>query len=234
MGRHATIASRQASSAANRSKRFTKICHEITTATRLAGPDPVSNSRLRLALDTAKQFNMPKENVQRAIKKGQERDSNDNYEDLLYEGYGPGGSAYIVEILSDNRNRTHPEIKSFFQKAGGNLGDKNSVSWMFQQKAFCLLENQKASEEAFLNMLDLLQADDMEEDEGKYLFYFPKEILVNLNTLIQDTGFTLIESSLCYIPENSIEIPSEHLDKNNQLIQKLKDHQDVQEIFYNF
>jgi transcriptional/translational regulatory protein YebC/TACO1 len=74
----------------------------------------------------------------------------------------------------------------------------------------------------------------MEEDEGKYLFYFPKEILVNLNTLIQDTGFTLIESSLCYIPENPIEIPSEHLDKNNQLIQKLKDHQDVQEIFYNF
>jgi len=171
-----TIKRKKGAIDAKRGKVFTKLIKEITVAARMGGGDVDANPRLRSAVNTAKAGNMPKDNIERAIKKGTGNLDGANYEEILYEGYGPGGVAILVETMTDNKNRTVADIRHFFAKAGGNLGESGCVAWMFAKKGLVLLDKEGISEEELMDIAIEAGADDvLEEDEVFQILTAPEE-----------------------------------------------------------
>ncbi|MBC8016472.1 MAG: YebC/PmpR family DNA-binding transcriptional regulator [Sporomusaceae bacterium] len=218
-----------------RSKATSKIGREITVAARMGGADPVGNMRLKLALQKAKENNVPKENIQRAIQKGVGALEGSNYEELVYEGYGPGGAAVIVEVMTDNRNRTAADVRHLFSKYGGNLGESGCVSWMFNKKGLFIINNIAGIDEEELMMLVLEAGADDFKSEGEEF-----EVIVDPDNFVQvqdALGQKKIKTSVAEVtmmPETTVALLGDEAIKMMKLMDALEEHDDVQEVYANF
>ncbi|MBC2722319.1 YebC/PmpR family DNA-binding transcriptional regulator [Desulfosporosinus sp.] len=221
---------------AQKGKIFTKLGRELLIAARACGGD-VNDFRLKIAIENAKAQNLPNENIQRAIQKGAGGTEGANYEELRYEGYGPGGVAIMIDILTDNRNRTAGEVRHIFSKNGGNMGETGSVGWMFEDKGQLriLREGLKLSEDdLMLTALDA-GAEDFEADEEGFVVYTTPQDMEAVRQALLDQNIPVNEAELSPIPQNSIEITDpEQARKLVNLMNKLEDHDDSQGVYSNF
>ena len=217
-----------------RAKEFSRLGREISVAVKTGGDDPESNIRLRSAIASAKGLNMPKDNIERAIKKGQGNDPDSNYEEVRYEGYGPDGVAIIVEALTNNKNRTAAEIRSTFSKYGGNLGETGSVSFSFERIGNIALEKSLANEEDLFEFLVENKTDDYEVLDGQYMIFCEQNQLHQLNEKINKKFGQTNYSNLIWKSKNTINIERESAIKLFKLLEILEDNDDVQGVSSNF
>jgi YebC/PmpR family DNA-binding regulatory protein len=230
----ANIKHRKGKQDAMRGKMFTRIAKEITIAAREGGGDPDANPRLRLAVQNARAANMPNDNVMRAIKKGTGEIAGAAIEEYVYEGYAPGGVAVILEVATDNKNRTVAEIRSMFSKMGGNLGETNSVAWNFNRKGVIQIATNNKSEDELMEVVLESGAEDMEYDEESTRIICEMENYGTVNKYLSDKGFEIQESKLEYIPQNTVKITDLDLAKKiMKFTDAFEDHDDVQNIFTN-
>ncbi|RIK98733.1 MAG: YebC/PmpR family DNA-binding transcriptional regulator [Proteobacteria bacterium] len=218
---------------AQRSKLFSKLAREITVAAKLGTPDPAMNPRLRAAIIAARGENMPKDNIERAIKKAAGNEG-ENYDEIRYERYGPGGVAVIVEALTDNRNRAASDIRSFFTKSGGNLGETGSVAFMFDRLGVIEYDADKASEEAMLEAAIEAGADDVVSSEAGHEIYTAQETLREVAKALEATFGEPRKAALTWRPQNTIAVDDETGEKLLKLIDTLNEHDDVQNVYANF
>ena len=217
-----------------RAKVFSRIGREISVAVKVGGSDPESNIRLRSAISSAKSLNMPKDNIDRAIKKGQGNDPESNYEEVRYEGYGPAGVAIIVEALTNNKNRTAAEIRSTFSKFGGNLGESGSVSFSFDRLGNISLDKKLVKEDELLEFLIDNDTDDYEVSENEYSIFCDQNNLHYLNDKINKKYGQTNYSNLIWKSKNNININKDNADKLFKLLEILEDNDDVQVVSSNF
>ncbi len=219
-----------------RGKIFSKLSRKITVSARLGGGDPETNSDLRLAIQKAKDNNMPNENIERAIKRGTGELEGYNYESFIYEGYGPGGVALYIELMSDNRNRTASEIRHLLTKNGGNLGEQGCVSWMFSRRGQIIINPEETgvdSEELMLMAIDC-GAEDFSEEDGIYTIYTSSGDLENVRECLEKEGVELSSVDVAMIPQNTVALGEKDAKKVLRLMEALEDHDDVQEVYSNF
>jgi len=230
----ASIKHKKAAADSKRGKIFTKIIKELSMAARTAGGDPEINARLRKSIADAKAANMPADNIKRAIMKGTGQLEGVNYEELTYEGYGPGGVAIFLETLTDNKNRTVSEIRHLFSKNNGNIGESGCVSWMFSRKGYLVVEKEKASEDKLLDIILEAGAEDLKEDGSNYeIFTPPEEYEAVVNALIEN-DVEIAAQNLGYIPQNYIKVEGKLAQQVLRLMEELEDHDDVQNVWSNF
>lgn len=220
---------------AQRGKIFTKIGKEIAIAVRAGGPDPASNNKLRDAIAKAKSNNVPNDNIERAIKKASGADAV-SYEEITYEGYGPSGVAVIVTTATDNRNRTGGEVRHFFDKYGGNLGQSGCVSFMFDDKGVIVIEKDDSLDEDALMEASLeAGAADFASDDDVYEIYTEVSDLSAVQEALTGAGYTILSAEMDKIPQNYIELTTEEDIKNmNLLLEHLEDNDDVQNVYHNW
>ena len=221
---------------AKRGKIFTKLGRYIMVAAREGGGDPEFNPALKAAIDKAKAANMPNDNIERAVKKGTGELGADNYEEITYEGYGPGGVAVFAQCLTDNRNRTAPEIRHAFDKGGGNLGQSGSVSFMFDKKGIIAIEKDDKVDEDELTMLaiDLGAEDFTTEEEGYEIVTDPSDFN-DVRDGLDKEGYEFAMAEVIYLPQNTVDLTDEEDIKNmEKLIDLLEDNDDVQGVFHNW
>jgi YebC/PmpR family DNA-binding regulatory protein len=230
-----TIKRKKGAIDAKRGQIFTRLIKEITVAARSGGGDPEGNSRLRAAINTAKTENMPKENIARAIKKGTGEIAGEVYEEILYEGYGPGGVAVLVDCMTDNRNRTVADIRHYFAKSGGNLGEFGCVSWMFEKKGLIQVDKSLITEEKLMDMALEAGAEDVVEEETEYQVLTAPEDFDTVRTALEEAGLTFLEATITRIPKNTVEVTDEKNARSlMKLLENLEDHDDVQNVNANF
>ncbi|RJE46770.1 MULTISPECIES: YebC/PmpR family DNA-binding transcriptional regulator [unclassified Dehalobacter] len=233
----ANIKHKKAKTDAIKGRIFTKLAREIMVAARAGGADPNGNFRLKIAIDNAKAANLPNDNIQRAIQKGAGAGEGANYEELRYEGYGPGGVAIMVELMTDNRNRTASEMRHLFSKNGGNLGETGSVSWMFTEKGQLDVpkEDLKMDEdEIMLLALEAGAEDVASEDESYEIFTDPAD-MQEVRQVLLDSMIPIENAAINLIPVNRVEIADiEQAKKIIKLIDSLENHDDVQKVYTNF
>jgi len=233
----ANIKHKKAKVDAQKGKIFTKLGRELIVAAKAGGSDPANNFRLKIAIDSAKAANMPNDNIQRAIQKGAGGDDGTVYEELRYEGYGPGGVAIMVNIMTDNRNRTAGEMRHLFSKNGGNLGETGCVGWMFDEKGQLTIRREGFSINEDELMLQALEAgaEDLEMDEEAFLIYTLPADMEQVRQNLLDQGIPVSEAAINMIPQNTVEISDvEQATKTIRLMDALEDHDDVQGVYANF
>src|SRR6202161_2126720 len=218
---------------AQKSKLFGKLAREITVAAKLGTPDPAMNPRLRAAVIAARQENMPKDNIERAIKKAIGGES-ETYEESLYEGYGPGGVAVIVEVLTDNRNRAASDIRSYFTKSGGNLGETGAVSFMFDRTGAIEYDAKVASDDAMLEAAIDAGAADVVSSEGGHEIYASQETFRDVAKALEAKFGEARKAQLTWKPQNTVPVDDEAGEKLLKLIDLLSEHDDVQNVYANF
>jgi YebC/PmpR family DNA-binding regulatory protein len=218
---------------AQKSKLFGKLAREITVAAKLGTPDPAMNPRLRAAVLAARQENMPKDNIERAIKKAAGNEG-ENYDEIRYEGYGPGGVAVIVEALTDNRNRAASDIRSLFSKSGGNLGETGSVSFMFDHTGVVEYERSVASDDAMLDAAIEAGADDVVSGEGGHEIYASQGTFREVAKALEAKFGEPRKAAMTWKPQNTIAVDDETGEKLLKLVDLLNEHDDVQNVFANF
>ena len=219
---------------AKRGKVFTKLIKEITVATRLGGKDPDSNSRLRVAIAAAKAENMPKENIERAIKKGTGELEGSNYEEVTYEGYGPGGVAVLIEVLTDNKNRAVADVRHLFERSGGNLGESGCVAWMFSQKGLIVFQKDQVEEEMLFELALEAGADDIKEDEKELEVITEPSSFEKVKTAIENAGISYTLAEITMIPKTTVKIDDKHAQQMLTLMENLEDNEDVNHVYANF
>ena len=219
---------------AKRGRMFTKLIKEITIAARIGGGDPEGNPRLRKAISDAKDVNMPADNIKRAVMKGTGELEGGNIEELQYEGYGPGGVAMIVDVVTDNRNRTVSEIRHVFSKNGGNMGEAGSVSWMFHKKGYIAIDKSKGDEETVMTFAIDAGADDFASDESAYEIYTTPEAFDKVLTAIKGKGLEPQTAEISMIPQNYIKVEGKTAQQVVKLMEALDEHDDVQRVHANF
>ena len=229
----ATIKRKKAAIDAKRGKVFTKLIKEITIAARHGGGDPAGNPRLRLAVDNAKAQNMPQDNIDRAIKKATGELEGVTYHELTYEGYGPAGVAVLVEVATDNKNRTVAEVRHLFSKNGGSLGEGGSVSWMFDRKGIVTLPNQGKTEDDIMDILIEAGADDLQTEEDFFEVSTSIESFETVRKAVVEKGLEVENASLQWVAKNLIEVKGEDAEKVIKLIESLEDLDDVQNVYSN-
>jgi YebC/PmpR family DNA-binding regulatory protein len=217
-----------------RGKVTTKIGREITIAVRLGGADLIGNMRLKLAMQKAKANNIPKENIQRAIQKGQGALAGVNYEEIVYEGYGPAGVAVMIEILTDNRNRTAADIRHLFSKYGGNLGESGCVSWMFKHKGLVVVETGGISEEDLLMIVIEAGAEDMKVEEEAFEIITAPEDFDAVVQALEANHIEPVIAEITMLPETIAELNEADSEKMIKLLEILEEHDDVQNVYSNF
>ena len=218
-----------------RAKVFSRLGREISVAVKAGGgSDPESNIRLRSAITAAKALNMPKENIERAIKKGEGNDPDSNYEEVRYEGYGPDGIAIIVEAMTNNKNRTAAEIRSIFNKSGGNMGETGSVSFGFKRLGLILLEKNKASEENLFDFVVENGSEDLEVNKEEYTIYCEQSIVHELNEKIISKFGQTNSVELIWKSDLNIEVQKDSAEKLFKLLNILEENEDVQSVSSNF
>ena len=229
-----TIKHGKAISDARRGQLFTKLAKEIIVAARQGGGSPEANVRLRMAVQRAKDSNMPNDNVERAIKRGTgELEGQDQMSEVTYEGYGPGGTAILLETLTDNRNRTVSEIRSTLTKAGGNLADAGSVAWQFEQKGVIVVEaDEDRVEELTLVAIDA-GAEDFEEIDSTLHIYSPLDALETLRTNLGEHDATIQSSEISMVPTNTVSLDQKGAIQALRLLDRLEELDDVQRVFSN-
>ncbi len=229
------IKNKKGSEDARRGKIFTKLTREILVAVKEGGSDPEYNSSLKTAIEKAKAENMPNDNIERAIKKGSGAGAGENYEEVIYEGYGPAGVAVIVSTLTDNRNRTAPEVRHAFDKYGGNLGQTGSVMFTFERKGILTVAKEELDEEeVMMTAIDAGAEDFSSSDEDFIISTAVKDFSKVRDSLIGE-GFKFTSADLSYEPSNEVEVTNEDDVKNLvKLIEILEDNDDVQDVYHNW
>ena len=230
-----TIKHKKGAADAKRGKIFTRILKEMTVAARLGGGDPAGNPRLRSAVAEAKANNMPKDNIERAIKRGTGEIEGAQYEELTYEGYGPGGVAVIVEALTDNGNRTTPEIRRIFEKHGGNLGTPGSVKFQFEKKGYFAVEKSATSEDKLMEVALEAGADDLQTDDADvFEIYTAPENFEAVRQALESNGIANVEAKLGMIPSTYVALDEQKGKAMMRLLEMLDDHDDTQNVWSNF
>lgn len=229
----ATIKRKKASTDAKRGKIFTKLIKEITIAARQGGGDPNGNPRLRLAIDNAKAANMPADNIERAIKKATGELEGVSISELMYEGYGPGGAAILVEVATDNKNRTVAEVRHIFSKIGGSMGEAGSVAWMFERKGIITVKRNNKSEDDVMEIVLEAGGDDMETEEDIFEVTTSLESFESVRKTLLDKTLEIENASLEWIAKNTLAVSGEDAEKVVKLIETLEDNEDVQNVFSN-
>jgi len=217
-----------------RGKTFSRLGREISVASRAGGPDPDSNIRLRAAISAAKAINMPKDNIERAVKKGEGNDPDSNFEEVRYEGYGPEGIAIIVEAMTNNKNRTAAEIRSIFNKSGGNLGESGSVSFGFKRLGAITLPKELASEEDLFEFVVENGSEDLETNNEDYVIFCENSMLHSLNEKIISKFGQTVSADLIWKSDALIEVGKESAEKLFKLLNTLEENEDVHEVSSNF
>jgi len=218
---------------AKRGKLFTKLIKEITVAARMGGGDPDANPRLRSAVITAKGENMPKDNIERAIKKGTGELEGVNYEESTYEGYGPGGAAVLIESLTDNKNRAVADIRHIFSKCGGNLGENGCVAWMFDKKGYIVIENGVIDEEALMEIALEAGAEDVREDGSNYEVISAPEDFESVKAAVDAAAIPHIEAEVTMLPQSTADLQGKEAEQMIRLMDMLDDCEDVQKVYTN-
>ncbi len=230
----ATIKHKKAATDARRGKLFTKLLREITVSARLGGGDSKSNPRLRSAILEARTNSVPGDNIDRAIKKGTgELAGEAQYEEVSYEGYGPGGVAVLVEGMTDNRNRTASEVRHLFTKHGGSLGESGCVAWMFHRRGFFAVDRSAMDEEKLVNLALELGADDIATEEDHYEIYTSMEDFARIQEELESRGVPLAAKELAMVPQSSVDVPADRVGQVLRLVEALEDHDDVQHVWAN-
>jgi len=219
---------------AKRGKLFTKFIKEITVSARTGGGDPDANARLRKAILDAKAGNMPNDTIDRAIRRGTGEEEGVNYEEITYEGYGPGGVALLIESMTDNRNRTVAEIRHIFSKNGGNLGESGSVGWMFEKKGYIVVEKAAKSEEELFELAIEAGADDLRDDEDNFEIITSPEAFDTVLTAVKGAGVEPQVAEVEMVPQNYIRLEGGDARQMLKLMEALEDHDDVQKVSANF
>jgi YebC/PmpR family DNA-binding regulatory protein len=230
----ASIKHKKAATDAKRGRIFTRLIKEITVAARMGGGDPDGNPRLRTAVLTAKTQNMPQDNIKRAIKKGTGELPGQSYEEGGFEGYGPGGTAILVEVLTDNRNRTVAEIRHAFAKHGGNMGETGCVNWMFEKKGVLLVEQDKADEEELMELVLEAGADDMIREDGNFEITTAPAVFEDVKKALEKKGVPLALAEVSMIPQSTVRLEGSDAKRMLRLMEALEDHDDVQNVAANF
>jgi YebC/PmpR family DNA-binding regulatory protein len=230
-----TIKRKKGAIDAKRGKIFTKIIKEITLAARLGGGDPEANARLRQAIAAAKEDNMPKDNIERAIKKGTGTGADAvMYEEFTYEGYGPGGAAVMVEVMTDNKNRTVAEIRHIFSKHGGNLGENGCVSWIFEKKGSILLDKKSVDEDELMELALEAGAQDVREEENEFEIITDPASFEGVKNAIDHRKVKYVEAKISLIPQTTVKLEEGKAEQMLKLMEKLEDNDDVQNVYANF
>ncbi len=230
----ATIKHKKGAADARRGKIFTKYIKEITVAARIGGGDPDSNPRLRTAVAAAKAENMPADNIKRAIQKGTGELPGASYEESTLEGYGPSGVALLVEIATDNRNRTLSEIRHMFSKNGGNLGEQGCVAWMFSKKGYVVVPKDKADEETLLTLATDAGAEDMRDDGSQWEIITPPEAFHQVADKLKAAGLEPVSAELSMVAQTNVKLTGKAASQMVRLMEELEDHEDVQHVHANF
>lgn len=228
-----SIKHKKAALDAKRGKLFTRYIREINIAARLGGGDPDSNPRLRTAIDGARSVNMPNDNIKKAIQRGTGELEGAAYEEISYEGYGPGGVAMIVESVTDNKNRTVAEVRHIFSKYGGNLGENGCVAWMFARKGLLVVSRTAAEEDALLEIVLENGAEDMQTEEESYEITCQPEDLEQIRQALQEKDIEVLSAERAMIPSTYIELSGKTAQQMIKLIEKLEELDDVQNVWNN-
>jgi len=230
-----TIKRKKAKADAVRGKLFTQLSKEIIMAAKQGGGDPEKNLRLKNAVLKAKEANIPNDNIQRAIMKGTGELGGGNYEEMVYEGYGPGGVAVMINIMTDNRNRTASEIRHHFAKNGGSLGETGCVSWMFEEKGVIVVEKSGVVAEDDLLMAALdAGAEDMKSEDDFYEITTAPDSLNAVNEAVKAAGFTVAEAQVSMVPNSTVKIGGAQEEQMLKLLEYLDEHDDVEEVYTNY
>jgi YebC/PmpR family DNA-binding regulatory protein len=229
-----TIKHKKGAADAKRGKIFTRLIKELTVAARAGGGDADMNPRLRTIIAEAKANNMPRENIERAIRRGTGEEPGVSYEEIMYEGYGPAGVALMIQTLTDNKNRTVGEIRHLLSKYNGNLAAENSVAWMFSRKGQVVVEKQKTDEEALLNAALDAGADDMNDDGSAWEIVSAPESFEAVRDAVKGLGLEPASAAVAMIPQNYIKLQGKDAQQMLKLMEALDDHDDVQHVWANF
>lgn len=235
MGRIGNIIDRKAKQDSKRAKIYTKLARLITVAAKEGGLDPEYNANLKNAIDKAKAQNMPNDNIARAVKKAAGDSSGNSFENITYEGYGPNGVAVIVEVLTDNRNRTAGDVRHAFDKNGGNLGTTGCVSFMFDKKGQIIIEKKDSIDEETLMMQALeAGAEDFVSEEDAYEIITSQEDFIAVKGVLANEGYEFVNADILFIPQTQAELHGEDIKKMNKLIDMLEDNDDIQAVHHNW
>lgn len=230
----ATIKHKKAIMDAKRGKLFSKLIREISVATKLGGPDLEGNARLRLAVQRAKDCNMPSDNIKRAIQKGSGTSDIATLEEVVYEGYGPGGVAILVEAMTTNKNRTTSNIRSTFSKRGGSLGESGCVSWMFHKKGYITINKNEIPEEDLLDIITEAGAEDYKVASEVYEVYTEVSKLESVRKILEDKRINIEAASITMIPQSLVKVDKKTAQQLLKLIEYLEEDDDVQQVHANF
>ena len=217
-----------------RGKLFSKILREITVAARNGGGDPKVNMRLKAAMESAKAANMPQENVKRAIQKGTGELPGESYEEIMYEGYAPGGVAVMIQVLTDNRNRTAPEVRHVFEKHGGNMGASGAVSWMFERKGLVQIDADKIGEDDLLGIALDAGATDMRRVEKLFEITTTPAEMDAVRGALEKKGVPVMESAVAFVPQSTVRVDGKDAPAVLRLIEALEELDDVQAVYANY
>jgi len=229
-----SIKHKKAATGSKRGRIFTRLIKEMTVAARSGGGDVDANPRLRLVVNTAKAANMPAENIKRAIMRGTGELPGVSYEEINYEGYGPGGVAIFMRTLTDNRNRTVAELRHILSKNGGNLGEGGCVAWMFERKGYLVVEKVAASEEKLLDLVLGNGGDDMAEDGDNFEIFSTPEKFEALKAALEAANIPLAASEVSLVPQNYIKLEGKEAQTMLKLMEALEDQEDIQNVWSNF
>jgi YebC/PmpR family DNA-binding regulatory protein len=229
-----TIKHKKGAADAKRGKIFTRIIKELSVAARNGGGDPGSNPRLRTIIAEAKANNMPRENIERAIRRGTGEEPGVSYEEITYEGYGPGGVALLIDVLTDNKNRTVGEIRHMLGKYNGNLAAENSVAWMFSRKGQIVVEKKTIDEEKLLNAALDAGADDMNDDGSAWEIVTAPESFETVRDAVKGLGIELASAEIAMVPQNYVKLTGKDAQQMLKLFEAIDDHDDVQHVWANF
>jgi YebC/PmpR family DNA-binding regulatory protein len=230
----ATIKHKKAATDARRGKVFTKLIREITIAARVGGSDPDSNPRLRTAVAAAKAENMPNENVTRAIQRGTGQLEGEQFEEVYFEGYGPGGVGMLVQVVTTNRNRVVSEIRHLLSKHGGNLAEAGSVGWMFHRKGQIVVPKGQTTEEKLMGIVLDAGAEDLRDDGSSWEVVTPPEAFETVRDALAAAGIKPATAELAMLPQNYVKLTGAAAQQMLKLVEALEDHDDVQHVYANF
>lgn len=219
---------------AKRSKVWSKVIKELQVAARMGGPDPDGNPRLRLAMDKARSVNVPKDSIKRAIDKAGGAGAGDDWVEVTYEGYGPGGVAFVVECMTDNKNRTVGEVRHTFDKSGGNMGNSGSVAWMFKKRGVIHILKERASEDTLMEVALEAGADDVKDDGEVWTVETDPSAFLEVKEALEGAGVTIENAEVDNIPENQVEVGEDHAAQVLALESRLEDLDDVQNVYANY
>jgi YebC/PmpR family DNA-binding regulatory protein len=229
-----TIKHKKGAADAKRGKVFTRIIKELTVAARNGGGDPDTNPRLRTIIAEAKANNMPSDNIKRAIRRGTGEEPGVSYEEAQYEGYGPGGAAVIIDVLTDNKNRTVGELRHMLTKYGGNLAETNAVAWMFSKKGYIVVPKEKADEETLMAAVLEAGGDDLRDDEDNWEVLSAPESFQSVLEAVKNLGIEPAAAEISMIPQNYLKLEGKQAQQMVKLMDVLDEHDDVRQVWSNF